>query len=175
MPLNHSWSVGIFAVCGAIVAALLSIIDMTQSFSTLVSLNCIILPTPTIIMITEWWLQKRVFRQAQFFENMDNLKQLPVVRMSAIIAMFFGITVGLGSSGIFPALEFFHVGISALNAWVSGIAIYIPLRIYEHSRNISPAPAGCDNKSQNRRFIILCNYSNLTISKTNWPILEPLT
>jgi purine-cytosine permease-like protein len=133
VPLNHTLSVAIFAVSGAIGAALLSLTDMTQSLSAMVSLNCVILPTPTIIMISEWFLQERVFASNTLIQNTNNFKQLPAVHMPAIIALFAGLTVGIATSGLIPVLNFCHFGIAALNAWLTSIFIYIPLRIYEHT------------------------------------------
>ncbi len=135
LPLNHNLSVGIFAMLGAGGAALLSLTDMTQSLTALVSLNCIILPVPTIIMIAEWWLQEKVFRNTILLEKANNDKQLPAVHIPAIIALFAGLAIGIASAGLIPVLEFCHVGIPALNAWLSSILIYIPLRIYEYTKN----------------------------------------
>ena len=133
-PLNHMVSVGIFAFCGALIAAILSATDMTESLTALVSLNCIILPTPTIIMITEWWLQKRVFGAQESFEAISEVRQVPALRLPAIIALLSGLTVGVASSGLIPSLEVFHLGICSLNAWLISILVYVPLRISEYNR-----------------------------------------
>jgi purine-cytosine permease-like protein len=137
LPLNHALSVGIFTVLGAVIAALLAITDMSQTFSTLVSLNCIVLPTPTIIMIVEWWLQKNIFNRSTPFEQLNNPEQLPAVQMPAIIALVAGLFVGIISSGLIPAFEFCQIGISSLNAWLTAIIVYLPLRIYCHHKGIN--------------------------------------
>ena len=135
VSLDHNLSVAIFAVFGAGGAALLSLIDMTQALSTLVSLNCVILPTPTIIMVTEWCLQEKVFRNNNLTQNKNDFKQPPAVHVPAIIALIAGLAVGIATAGLIPVLDFCHCGIAALNAWLTAIVIYIPLRIYEYNHN----------------------------------------
>ncbi len=131
---EHNISVAIFAAAGASIAALLSLTNMTQALSALVSLNCIVLPTPTIIMITEWWMRTRFFKMSDSF-SAASLDEAPSIRIAATIALFAGIIVGICTSGLFPVLEFCHFGIAALNAWLTSTLLYIPLRLYENSKN----------------------------------------
>lgn len=133
-PLSHSLSVAIFALAGTFVAALLSLTDMAESLSAMVSLNCIILPIPTIIMLIEWWLRQQVFHAETSFDTASDLATLPAVRWTAIIALFAGLTVGIATSGLIPAFEFCHFGICSLQAWLTSIVVYILLRVYEYNK-----------------------------------------
>ncbi len=135
VPLTHTLSVAVFAISGAVGAALLSLTDMTQSLSALVSINCVILPTPTIIMVTEWCLQERVFRSNSLTQNTNDFKQLPAVHIPAIVALIGGIAIGIATSGLISILDFCHFGIAALNAWLTSVVIYVPLRVHEYSHN----------------------------------------
>ena len=107
---------------------------MSQALSAMVSLNCIILPTPTIIMVTEWYLREHVFHLPFQFESGTKLAELPTIRWSALIALLCGLAVGVATSGLFPALEFCHFGICSLQAWLTSILIYVPLRIREYNQ-----------------------------------------
>lgn len=144
-PLKHNLAAGIFAAAGALVAAFIAVQDAAQTLAALVSLNCIILPTPTIIMLTEWFLKERIFRdQASYslvpnFDPVSNFSQLPAIRWPALVALLAGLTVGIVTSGLIPGLEFYHVGICSLQAWLTSILVYLPLRIYEYS-------SSCNNK-----------------------------
>jgi purine-cytosine permease-like protein len=131
-PMKHMLAVGIFALAGAVVAALLTITDASQALSVLVSLNCVVLPTPTVIMLCEWFLQKWLFKQGSVFSFVPEFSQLPVIRWPAIIALTGGLFVGIITSGLFPAFEHFHFGICSLQAWLTSVIVYVPLRIYVH-------------------------------------------
>lgn len=136
-PLNHSLSVAIFALAGTLVAALLSLTDMAESLCAMVSLNCIILPIPTIIMLTESWLRKQAFHAEISFDPVPDLAELPAVRWPAIIALFAGLIVGIATSGLISAFECCHFGICSLQAWLTSIIVYILLRIYEYNKRES--------------------------------------
>ena len=83
-------------------------------------------------MITEWWLRAKVFRTQDKFVPLAQSIKLPSVCWSSMIALICGLIVGIITSGLIPAFEFCHVGICSLQAWLTSIAVYIPLRIYEH-------------------------------------------
>lgn len=86
-------------------------------------------------MITEWWLRKKIFHISENFLPVQDFDQLTDIRWPAIIALLAGLIVGIATSGLFPAFEFCHFGISALNAWLTSIIFYIPLRIHENTKN----------------------------------------
>jgi purine-cytosine permease-like protein len=129
LPINHMWAVGVCTILGAIIAAFLSMIDMTQSFSTMLSLNCIILPTPTIIMIAERCLQCYVFKQSNSFVETNTPCKM---RWPALISLVGGLILGVITSGLIPGLSSYHIGLSSINAWICAVILFVPLRICEH-------------------------------------------
>lgn len=134
-PLKHSFSVGIFAIAGAIVAALLALTNMSESLTAIVSLNCILLPIPTIIMLAEWWLKTKVFHTKNSFSS--GLSTAASLSWPAVIAFFSGLAVGIITSGLIPGFEFCHIGICSLQAWLTSIIVYLPLRIYERDNEFN--------------------------------------
>lgn len=134
VDLKHSWAVAFLTFVGALLSALLSVIDMDSSLKTMVSLNSIILPTPTIIMIAEWWLRVKVFAQTEPFK-FSELRQLPRVYVPAMVSLSIGLVIGVMTAGVIPNLEFCQIGISPLNAWLSSLLVYIPLRLYSYNKN----------------------------------------
>jgi len=132
--MNHNLAVGIFAVAGAIVASLISLGDATQALTAMVSLNCIILPTPTIIMVTEWWLRSKIFCNQDKTFSLAQTGDSQPIHWPAMIALICGLAVGIVTSGLIPAFEFCHIGICSLQAWLTSIVCYVPLRIYEFVR-----------------------------------------
>ena len=130
--LKHMVSVGIVAGVGALAAALFSATDMSQALSTLLSLNCIILPTPTVIMICEWYLRKKVM-PTNGFTSVPPINELPQICWPACIALLAGFCIGIVTSGLIPAFEIFHIGVCSLQAWLTSIIVYIPLRLYSLS------------------------------------------
>jgi purine-cytosine permease-like protein len=133
-PLNHNLAVSIFAIAGAVVAALISLGDATKALTAMVSLNCIILPTPTIIMITEWWLRSKIFCIREKTSSLTETSDPPLIHWPATIALICGLVVGIVTSGLIPAFEFCHIGICSLQAWLTSIIVYVPLRINEYTR-----------------------------------------
>ncbi len=131
-PVKHMVAVGMSAFAGAILAAVFAVFDASQTLSAMVSLNCVILPTPTVIMLCEWLLQKYVFAQSAIFTVVPDFKDLPIVRWPAIVALVSGLLVGIITSGLIPALEPLHFGVCSMQAWLTSMIIYIPLRIYEY-------------------------------------------
>lgn len=131
---HRRWSI-IVAVTGGFAAMLLSIFGAQKSLEPLLALNCVIMPTPTVIMMAEWLLMARVFKK----QTIDSLKvpsfeEIPAVRWPAVISLFAGFAVGIGTSGVIPGAEKFAVGISSLQAWITAFVIYMPLRLIEYQR-----------------------------------------
>ena len=134
---HRKWAI-ILAVLGAICGALLSILGAAKSIEAIASLNCVILPTPTVIMMAEWLLLLKVFKSGIQISDLrvPSFDELPPLRMSAVIALISGIAIGLLTAGVIPGLEKFNVGISSLQAWLTALFIYMPLRIAEYKREL---------------------------------------
>jgi len=136
--LPHRTWVTIIAVISALTAFLLSISGVAKSLDSIVSLNCVIMPTPTVVMLTEWFLLANVFKTSSI-ENtrVPAFEDLPIVRWPAFSALLSGISVGLLTSGTIPGTGLFHIGVCSVQAWLAAIVVYIPLRIREHKRLIA--------------------------------------
>lgn len=132
---NHKGWVAVLATLGAAMAAWLSISGAAKSLESIASLNCVIVPTPTLVVLAEWFLMRKVFsRNPDCFGRVPELDELPKFKWAATIALFCGIVVGVLTSGAIPGTESMHVGICALQAWATAFLVYIPLRIVEYRR-----------------------------------------
>jgi purine-cytosine permease-like protein len=127
----RAW-VAILAGLGTITAAVLSISGAAKSLEAIVSLNCVILPTATVVMLCEWWLSRRMGKGV-FASNSnldDHMKKVSakVYHPAALTALICGIAVGVLTSGVLPWLKF---GIPSLQAWLAAAFVYMPLRFLE--------------------------------------------
>ncbi len=138
--LPHKIWVSVLAILGAMTAAWLAVSGSAKGLEAIASLNCIILPTPTVIIMCEWALSTWMFRtESRFGERIPAFSELPIVRWPALIALICGMTVGLLTSGIIPGTADLHVGICSVQSWLTSALMYIPLRILEHRMSISKA------------------------------------
>mgnify|MGYP000558691859 CR=1 FL=1 len=135
--LSHKSCVCIIAVLGAIVGVWLALSGSAKSLEMIASLNAVILPTPTVIMICEWALCNLVFRTlGRFGERIPEFDELPSVRLPATIALFVAIGTGLATSGVIPGTESMKVGIPSVLTWLVSAAVYIPLRMIEYRQTV---------------------------------------
>lgn len=135
-PMRHRSAVTILALIGAVVAALLANVGVAKSLESVASLNCVIMPTPTVIMLTEWFLATRVLNVPTHFSKIVPLDQLPFVRWPALCALIAGCTVGVVTSNVIPGTAALHVGICPLQAWLTAFLVYVPLRITEYRQSV---------------------------------------
>lgn len=134
---SHKGWVAVLATLGAVMAAWLSMSGASRSLESIASLNCIILPTPTVIMCCEWFLMSKVFgRSGQTFARVPELSELPGLRWASGIALIAGMIVGVLTAGVIPGTESLHVGIASIQAWITAIVVYVPLRILEYRREV---------------------------------------
>ncbi len=132
---NHKGWVAVLAILGAAMAAWLSVSGAAKSLESIASLNCVIVPTPTLVVLAEWFLMRKIFsRNPDCFGRVPELDELPKFKWAATIALVSGITVGVLTSGAIPGTESMHVGICALQAWATAFFVYIPLRVVEYKR-----------------------------------------
>jgi purine-cytosine permease-like protein len=135
--IKHRLTVIILAIFGAITAGLLSVTDSAKALDTIAALNCIFMPTPTVIMLTEWFLRNKVFNEPLDFSYLPDFSELPAFRWSAIVALLSGILVGVTTSGLIPLLEPLHVGICPVQAWLIAAVVYALLRQFEYRQETS--------------------------------------
>lgn len=113
----------------AVVAAVLS--RWSKSFEAVASLSSTVLPCATVIMLAEWYIIGRLRNARPDFSRVPELSELPLVRWSALIALILGSTVGVLTAGFIPGLERLHVGVCALQSWLTSFASYLVLRPLE--------------------------------------------
>lgn len=134
-PLPRKRVVTGVMLAGIAVALFLS--QRNNALDLVASLSAIFLPSATIIILTDWLLSEKVFRQPLDFSRVATFEELPACRWSAVTALIVGCAVGLVTSGLIPALHALHVGVSSLQAWLTAMLVYAPLRIVEHRREVA--------------------------------------
>ena len=133
--------VSLLALCGAITAALLSATHSIKALEVIAALNCVVMPTPTVIMLTEWFLRSKVFGRSMNFSSVPDFSDLPAFRWPALIALLSGLTVGIATSGLISSLAYLHVGICPLQAWLTSMVVYAILRKREYYRALQGSEA----------------------------------
>jgi purine-cytosine permease-like protein len=132
--LPHRASVVILTLLGAIVACALSIGGGAQALEKIASLNCVIMAMPTVVLIAEHFIVRKLFAIKCDLHQITADADLPIVRIPAVVALIVGCLVGIATAGIVPALEPLHVGICSFQGWLAGLAVYIPMRWFEQRR-----------------------------------------
>jgi len=136
--LRHRTWVCIWAMAGVAMAVFLSLTGASKSMESITSLNGVILPTPTVIMMAEWFLLAYVFNTGSISDwRVPNFKELPVLRYPAIVALLAGITVGVVTSGFIPGTCSFNVGVCSVQAWLTSLIVYLPLRYWEYKQHLA--------------------------------------
>lgn len=135
--LQHRTWVCIWAATGAVMALFLSTSGALKSMQSIASLNCILLPTPTVIMLAEWFLMVRVFRTPSIASMpVPRFDQLCALRWQ-IVALLAGFTVGIATSGVIPGTASWNVGVCSVQTWLTSLIIYVPLRLLEYRTQIA--------------------------------------
>lgn len=142
VKMKHRKSVSFLAIVGAIIAYGLATFGAQQSLEFIASLNCIFLPTPTVIAVTNWFLAKRYHELDQYVS--------PSYK-SACIALVMGIATGLLSSKLIPGIPVMEGCIPCLQAWLVASLSFATLRSldYKNARDIARTNALMDSSEQN--------------------------
>ena len=89
-------------------------------------------------MMTEWFLMTYVFHTGAVSSwRVPRFEELPVCRWPAIIALIAGLTVGIATSGVIPGTANWNVGVCSVQAWLTSLFIYVPLRLIEYKIDIA--------------------------------------
>ncbi|CAN5478382.1 hypothetical protein BH11CYA1_BH11CYA1_11940 [soil metagenome] len=121
-----------YAFICALVAYWFSFSGVAKSIEVISTLNGILIPTGTTILLCEWSIAKLVsHRKCRIFDHLQEMHDLPALRIPAMLAFAIGCSVGVVTAGLIPALEHFHVGIGCINAWATAAVIYLPARLIE--------------------------------------------
>ncbi len=137
--LPHHGVCAVLAIVCAGLAAWLSTAGIAKSLEAIASLNCVFLPTVTVIMLCEFFMISRLLGHSHDLSHVPDAASLPVVRWPAFIALFAAGFVGVLTSGVIPGTEAFHVGVCSVQAWLTAIVVYMPLRVLEHRRSVATA------------------------------------
>lgn len=122
-----------YAFVCALFAYWLSFGGMAKSIEIISTLNGILIPTCTTILLSEWALSRIIGRsESRITASTVPMAELPAVRLPAMIAFAVGVTVGVLTAGLIPALEPLKIGIGCLNGWATAALIYVPCRLIEH-------------------------------------------
>lgn len=129
--LPHKVSVSILTTCGAILAAVLSLCGCAQALEKVASLNCVVMALPTVILIAEFFIVRKVFNIKTDFSRVPSDHELPPLRMAPMVSLVVGCIAGIAMAGVIPGCDALHVGICSLQSWLIGLAVYLPLRWWE--------------------------------------------
>jgi purine-cytosine permease-like protein len=132
--LPHHAVCATLAILCAAFAAYLSTAGLVKSLESITSLNCIFLPTVTVIMFCEFFLIRRILGIETDFTRVPAFSELPAIKWVPFSALMVGYIVGVATSGVIPGTEFMHVGLCSAQAWLAAAAVYIPARLIQHGR-----------------------------------------
>jgi purine-cytosine permease-like protein len=130
--IPHKLAVAAITTIGALVALFFLSLGAASSLEIAFMLNCFIVPVPTVIVLTEWFLQAKIFKQKPFFHTVPDFHLLPAVRIPAVTALILGTAVGLLTSNLIPGTSKLNVGIPILQCWLTSMIVYAGLRLAEH-------------------------------------------
>lgn len=122
-------------VFGAFAACFLS--GYGRAFEAVASLSCVFLPSATVIMIAEYLLVSRWLGIPASFARVPKFEELPAIRWPAVVSLLGACTVGVATSGVIPGSDCLHVGVASLQAWLTSLIFYLPLRFLEHRKMIA--------------------------------------
>jgi purine-cytosine permease-like protein len=124
--LSHRQAVIVLTFFGIIAAVCLSYCGSAKAVEAIASVNCVLLPPPTVIVLTEWFITSCVLKGEKFGES-------KLSRWPAYTALALAVAVGLLTSGL-PGLERLHAGIPALQCWLLAAFTYFGLRLLQYSQ-----------------------------------------
>lgn len=130
---SHRQAVIVLTFFGMLAAVALSYCGSAKAIETLASLNCVILPPPTVIVLTEWFISTHIIVDAGIFSSQRRADLIALPRWPAYIALCLSVTAGILTSGL-PGLERFHFGIPALQSWSLAVLVYFSLRLLQYWR-----------------------------------------
>jgi cytosine permease len=130
-------------LAGVIASGLLA--NVTKNFEQIASVSCIFLPSATIIILLELFVLSRssMGNDAEL-KRVPTFEELPAVRWSAVASLVLGCAVGVMTAGIVPGTDSWHVGVPALQAWITCMVSYVVLRKTVDRRSASAdGPSTC--------------------------------
>lgn len=119
---SHKKMVFLVACLCAIAAFVLARMGASSALERICALNCVILPTATVLIVAEWL----VVRRGRWQHSHPGSE----IRWPALVAFGVGSTAGLLTSGILPGFDV-RIGMPPLQAWALALCVYIPWRLLE--------------------------------------------
>jgi len=129
--IPHKVAVIALAGISSAFAAWLAQEGSSQSLQSIASLNCVIIPVMTVIMIIEEFVIKKQFALPDHISLVVAMDKLPAFKWPALIASHVGLAVGICTAGVIPGLESWCVGICSVQSWISAALLYYALRAWE--------------------------------------------
>lgn len=134
---HRQWTL-INTAIGAIFAFGLAYFGTAKSIEFFTTLNCIFLPTPTVIMIAEWLIIAQILKKGSISNiSVPPFSELPLLRAPAAIALLLGTGFGLMTAGIIPGTEGFKFGVPSIQAWLVAFFVYLALRIATRDKELA--------------------------------------
>lgn len=137
-PMSHKQSVALLAFAGTITAAWLACLGAAKALESIAALNCVFLPAPSVIVVTEVFLVRRWLCKQNGFAIADSDN---AAKKAALVALLCAILVGVATSGAVPALSSWRVGICPLQCWLTALFVYLPVRALQLRRSSVPSNA----------------------------------
>lgn len=134
--MPHRRAVFVLALTSSIFAYLLALAGSSKSLESIASLNCIVIPVMTVIMLVEEFIVKKHFGLTEDISRVIPMSELPRIRWPAFISAISGLIFGVATAGIIPGLEHFYVGICSVQSWLLAGALYYLLRYREIKRGL---------------------------------------
>ena len=134
--LPHKVAVIILAGASSAFAAWLAQAGSSRSLESIASLNCVIIPVMTVIMIIEEFVIKRLYNLPDNSSVVVPMNELPAIRWPAFIASHLGLLVGICTAGVIPGLESLFVGICSVQSWLVAAVAYYVMRVVEIKNDV---------------------------------------
>ncbi|CAN5312685.1 hypothetical protein BH11CYA1_BH11CYA1_23800 [soil metagenome] len=129
--LPHKLAVILLAGASSAFAAWLAMEGSSKSLESIASLNCVIIPVMTVIMIVEEFVIKPRFNLPDNSSVVVPMNELPAIRWPAFIASHIGLFVGICTAGVVPGLEWLFLGICSVQSWLVAAVVYYVMRVAE--------------------------------------------
>ncbi len=138
-------TVFVLAAIGAVLAYWLAGSGASKALEGICSLNSVMLPLPTVVMICEWYYESKVLKMTPFFTRIPDFDQLPSMRWPAFWSVLVGMIVGIGSSGVIPGLEKLQIGVPSVQSWLCAAFLFFILRSQEKMPEIKGEEVKLEN------------------------------
>ena len=128
--------VGALALAAA--GASVMLLGYQKNFEVVAALSSIILPSSTVIMMTEAFLIKRFWGKSEDLSVPVAYENLPSIRWAAVSSLTVGCVIATINSGLLPGMAHSTFGVPALPGWIICLLLYFFLRPIELKYSSNP-------------------------------------